>query len=65
MPVRSGSCVSLLCPTLLPGTPIAVCRRIIGFEALCRLTPADGTHKGRWALVLEYAKVGRPVALGL
>jgi hypothetical protein len=34
-------------------------RRIVGFEALCRLTPDDVSQRGKWALVVELAKVCR------
>ncbi|WIA35001.1 hypothetical protein OEZ86_003497 [Tetradesmus obliquus] len=33
-------------------------KRIVGFKALCRLTPKQAEHQGKWALVLEYAKGG-------
>jgi hypothetical protein len=44
-------CVSLLCLLLS-------CRHIIGYKALCSLTPSKRAACGRWALVLEFAKVG-------
>ncbi|WIA14836.1 hypothetical protein OEZ85_001555 [Tetradesmus obliquus] len=33
-------------------------KRIVGFKALCRLTPKQAERQGKWALVLEYAKGG-------